>query len=95
MPYSLNCKNFKEMIRVYSIIGKKNNRSSVSDADREIPTLRSMDNAGNLVNLVSCIIRLPSGWDFSVCMIDSILLKLDMSHSTPSGLCRRTIQVQF
>ena len=33
---------------------------------REIPTLRSTDNAGNSVNLVSGIVRLPSGWDFSV-----------------------------
>ena len=33
--------------------GKKNNHSSVSDADREIPTLRSTNNAGNSVNLVS------------------------------------------
>ena len=37
----------------FPIIGKKNNQSSVSDADWEIPTLGSMDNAGNLVNLVS------------------------------------------
>ena len=36
--------------------GKKNNQSSVSDPDLEIPTLGSTDNAGNLVNLVSSII---------------------------------------
>ena len=47
--------------------GKKNNQSSVSNADREIPTLGSTDNARNSVNLVSGIIRLPSRWDFSVC----------------------------
>ena len=52
------------------IRGKKNNQSSVSDADREIPTLGSTDNAGNSVNLLSGIIRLPSGWDFSVCIGD-------------------------
>ena len=40
-------------------IGKKNNQSSVSDADREIPSYGSTDNAGNNVNLVSGIIRLP------------------------------------
>ena len=57
---------------IFQRIGKTNNQSSVSDADREIPILRSTDNAGNSVNLVSGIIRLPSGWDFSVCMIDSI-----------------------
>ena len=28
------------------------------------------NNAGNTVNLVSGIIRLPSGWDFSVCIRD-------------------------
>ena len=37
------------MINNYSnvimIIGKKNNQTSVSDADREIPTLGSTDNA--------------------------------------------------
>ena len=49
-------------------IGMKNNKTSVSDADREIPTLGSMDNARNEVNLVSGINRLPSGWDFSVCI---------------------------
>ena len=41
--------------------GKKNNQSSVSDEDREIPTLGSTVNAGNEANLVSGIIRLPSG----------------------------------
>ena len=41
-------------------IGKKNNQSTVSDAVREIPFLGSTDNAGNSVNLVSGIIRLPS-----------------------------------
>ena len=37
----------------------KNNLPSVSDADREIPTLGTTDNAGNEVNLDSGIIRLP------------------------------------
>ena len=56
--------------RFYSIIGKKNNQSSVSDADREIPTLESTDNAGNSVKFVSGIIRLPLGLNFSVCIGD-------------------------
>ena len=47
---------------IFPIIGKKNHQSSVSDADREISTLGSTKNAGNSVNLVSCIIRLPSGY---------------------------------
>ena len=51
-------------------MGKKNNQTSVSNADREIPTLGSMDNARNSVNLISSIIHLPSGWDFSVCIKD-------------------------
>ena len=55
-------------------IGKKNNQTSVSEADREILTLGSTDNAGNTVNLVSRIIRLPSGWDFSVCIRDRCLI---------------------
>ena len=42
---------------VVNVIGKKNNLTSVSDADREIPTLGLKDNAGNSVNLVSGIIR--------------------------------------
>ena len=58
---------------IFNVIGKKHNQTSVSDADREMPTLRSMDNAGNSVNLVSSIIRLPSGWDFSVCIRGGVL----------------------
>ena len=41
---------------IFPIIGKKNNQSSASDADQEIPTLGSTDNAGNSINLVSGII---------------------------------------
>ena len=37
--------------------GKKNNQSSVSESDREIPTIELTDNAGNSVNLVSGINR--------------------------------------
>ena len=46
----------KEMMNdTFNVIGKKNNQTSISNADREIPTLESMDNAGNSVNLVSGI----------------------------------------
>ena len=45
-------------------IDKKINQISVCDADREMPTLGSTDYAENSVNLVSCIIPLPSGRDF-------------------------------
>ena len=45
-------------------MGKKNNQTLVCDADREIPFLWSANNAGNLVNLVSGFVFLPSGWDF-------------------------------
>ena len=38
---------------------KKDNQTSISDADREIRTLGSTENAGNSVNLVSGIIGLP------------------------------------
>ena len=34
---------------IFNVIGKKNNQTSVSDADREIPTQGFMDYAGNLV----------------------------------------------
>ena len=55
-------------------MGKKNNQISVSDADREITTLGSTDNAGNEVNLVSGMIPLPSGWDFSFWVGDRCLI---------------------
>ena len=45
-------------------------QTSVSDADRDIPILEATDNAENSVNLVSGIIRLPSGWDSSVFIED-------------------------
>ena len=38
---------FKTLI--FQRIGKKNNQSSVTDADREIPTLGSTDNVGKEV----------------------------------------------
>ena len=63
---------------IFQRIGKKNNQSSVTDADREITTLGSKDNAGNSVNLISGIIRSPSVWDLGFLylhrssMIDSI-----------------------
>ena len=58
------------MINICNVIGKKDNQTSVSDAEREIQTLGSTDNAGNSVNLVTGIIRLQSSWDFSVCIGD-------------------------
>ena len=48
----------KEMLNNnLNVIGKKNNQTSDSDADREIPILGSTDKAGNSVNLASGIIR--------------------------------------
>ena len=35
---------------IFPVLGKKNNQSLVSDADQEMPTLGSIDNAGNSVN---------------------------------------------
>ena len=65
-------------------MGKKNNQTLVSDADQEILHLRSMNNAGNSVNLVFHVIHLPSGWDFCCDlhrkpMLDSIYSPLDDS----------------
>ena len=49
-----NMSKIKGMINNnFNVIGKKNNQTSVSDADRQIPTLGSTDNAGNSVSLVS------------------------------------------
>ena len=69
----VKCKKGKKWRNInnnFNVIGKKNNQSSVSDANQEIPYLGSTDNAGNSVNLVSGIIRLPSDWNFSVCIED-------------------------
>ena len=49
---------------IFPIKGKKTNQSSVSDEDREIPTLGSTDYAGNWVNLISGIIRVTLGLGF-------------------------------
>ena len=62
-----NGRNAEGYIILFNAIGKKNNQTSVSDAGRQIATLGSKDNAGKSVNLVSGIIRSPSGWDFSIC----------------------------
>ena len=51
---------------IFNVIGKKNIETLVFSTDREIPTLGPTDNAGNLVNLISGIIRSPSDWDFLV-----------------------------
>ena len=52
---------------IFNVISKIDNRSSVSNVDREILPLGSTDNARNSVNHVSGIICSPSGKDFSVC----------------------------
>ena len=44
---------------IFNVVGKKNNQTSVSDEDREIPILGSTDNAGNSENLVSGISVYP------------------------------------
>ena len=59
---SLNEINDERYLIILNVIGKKNNQTSVSNADREIPTLGATANAGNSVHLVPGIIRLPSGW---------------------------------
>ena len=53
-------------IPIFSIIGKKINQSSVSDADQEIPTIGSTDNAENSVSLISGIIRFSLGVGISL-----------------------------
>ena len=66
----MNERNDECYLIIFNVIGKKNNQTLVSDADREIITLGLTNNTGNSVHLVSGIIRLPSGWDFSVCIED-------------------------
>ena len=53
-----SCQLFHRKIYGFLLQCKKNCQTSVSGADREIPTIGSTDNAGNSVNLVSGIIRL-------------------------------------
>ena len=62
----------------FNVIGKKNNQTANSDADREIPTLGSTDNSGNSINLVSGIIRLPSdGISLTALETDDIFYSFD------------------
>ena len=73
----------------FPIIGKKNNQSSVSDADREIPTLGSTDNTGNSVNLVSRHYPFTLGLESLGLhrgpMIDSICQNTSMTPSETYG----------
>ena len=39
------------VLEIVNVIGKKDNQTSISDADREISTLESTDNARKSVNL--------------------------------------------
>ena len=64
-PYTTFIVNIRFKTLIFQRIGKKNNQSLAYNADREIPTFRSTDNARTSVNLVSGINPLPSGWDFS------------------------------
>ena len=74
--------------------GKKNNQTSVSEVDLEIPTVESTDNAGNSVNLVSGIIHLPSGSDFSVCIGDRCyILFITSFHGSRTAVRPRIVLV--
>ena len=65
-----NNRNIVIKIRFFPIIGKENNQSPVSDADREIPALGATDNAGNLINPFPSLSIYPPGLDLSVCTGD-------------------------
>ena len=78
----------------------KSTLSSVSDANREIQTLRKMQeiptlgtiDTGNSVYLVSGIFRWPEGWHFSVCIGDWWLIifltyYLKKSRSFKKNIC--------
>ena len=43
------------IFKIFNIIGKKNNQTWVSDADRDIASLGPTDSARNSVNLVSAL----------------------------------------
>ena len=62
--YVIRKKNYQTPVsdadRDIKLEGKRNMPETM--LNREIPTLRSTDNAGNSVNLVIGIIRLPSGF---------------------------------
>ena len=62
--------DFRSWPSFFPLIGKKNNQTSVSDADREIPTLGSPDNAGKLVNLVALSVYLRVGISRSASVTD-------------------------
>ena len=51
--------NIKAIEIIFTVIGKKSNQTSATNADQEIRTLRSMDNAGNSVNLFSALSVYP------------------------------------
>ena len=69
----VKCQKIKEAtndkIINFNVIDKRNNQHwSQLQIEKSQPS--GTDNAGNTVNLVSGIIRLPSSWDFSVCIRD-------------------------
>ena len=54
---------------IFNVTGKKNNQTPVSDADREIPALGSMDNAGNSITSFPALSFYPQvgiSWSASV-----------------------------
>ena len=55
-------------ITIFPGVSKESNQSSVFDANRRFLNLVSTNYAGNSVYLVTGIIRLPSSWEFSVCI---------------------------
>ena len=65
-------KNIGKQTTIFPVIDiiKKNDQSSVFDADQEMTTLGSKDNAGNSVNFVSATIHVPTGLDSFVCIGD-------------------------
>ena len=48
--------------------------------EKSQPSGQRIINAGNSVNLVSAIIRLPSGWNFSVCIGDDVRFYFTLFH---------------
>ena len=67
----------------FPVIGKKNNQSSVTDADKEISTPGSTDKAGN----VSGIIRFTLGLDRRPMLVFMFVIKTLVTSVIDTRIC--------
>ena len=57
---------------IFNVIGKKNNQTVVSDADREIPTLGQMENAGKMSFLTIVYTYFKFGFEVELRMLPTL-----------------------